>query len=97
MDDCYSHPALEPLPLSEGECVCLGNDRNHINLIVNGLHKLNIQGFQAGWKGNMKGQMIYEKKTRQIKLVQQQNSPMTERGNEIEAAMNSIVNDVSAI
>lgn len=52
MDDYYSHPALEPLPLSEGECVCLGDDRNHIDLIVNGLHKLHIQGFQAGWTGN---------------------------------------------
>lgn len=52
MKACYSHPALEPLPLSEGECVSLGDDRNHIDLIVNGLHELNIQGFQAGWTGN---------------------------------------------
>lgn len=52
MEDCCSHPALEPLPLSEGECVCLGDDRNHIDLIVNGLHELNIQGLQAGGTGN---------------------------------------------
>lgn len=52
MEDCCSHPALEPLPLSESECVCLGDDRNHIDLIVNGLHELNIQRLQAGWTGN---------------------------------------------
>lgn len=52
MSDCCSHPALEPLPLSEGERVCFGDDRNHIDLIVNSLHELNIQGFQAGRTGN---------------------------------------------
>lgn len=68
MDHCCSHPALEPLPLSEGECVCLGDDRNHIDLIVNGLHKLNIQGFQAGLAGNREawGQRQTKKRAWQI-------------------------------
>lgn len=68
MDDCCPHPALEPLPLSEGECVCLGDDRNHIDLIVNGLHKLNIQGFQAGLAGNREawGQRQTKKRAWQI-------------------------------
>lgn len=53
---CCSHPALEPLPLSEGESVRLGDDRNHVNLIVNGLHELDIQGFQASQTGNTQAQ-----------------------------------------
>lgn len=46
--ECCPHPALEPLPLFEGECVCLGDDGNHVDLVVDGLHELNIQGLQAG-------------------------------------------------
>lgn len=52
MADCCTHPALEPLPLFESERVCLGDDGNHVDLVVNGLHELNIQGFQAGWTGD---------------------------------------------
>jgi len=57
MGDCYPHPPLEPLPLSEGECVGLSNDRNHVDLVVNGLHELDIKRFQAGWdRKQAKGQ-----------------------------------------
>lgn len=48
MVDCCPHPALEPLPLFKGECVRLGNDGDHVDLVVDGLHELNIQGLQAG-------------------------------------------------
>lgn len=41
------HPSLQPLPLSEGEGVRLGDDRNHVHLVVNGLHELDVQRFQA--------------------------------------------------
>lgn len=44
-----AHPALQPLPLPEGERVGLGDDRNHIDLVVDGLHELDVQRFQAGW------------------------------------------------
>lgn len=70
MGDCCSHPALEPLPLSEGQCVCLGDDRNHVDLIVNGLHKLNIQGFQAGWTGNEAGMGSKRDKEIQVFMTQ---------------------------
>lgn len=51
---CFTYSALEPLPLSEGECVRLGDNRNHVNFIVNGLHELDVQGFQAGQTRNRK-------------------------------------------
>lgn len=47
-DSAAAHPALQPLPLSQGECVGLGDDRNHVDLVVNGLHELNVERFQAG-------------------------------------------------
>lgn len=50
------HPALEPLPLSEGECVGLSDDRNHIDLVVNGLHELDVKWFQAGREKETEGQ-----------------------------------------
>lgn len=52
MAECCPHPALEPLPLFEGECVRLGDDGNHVDLVVDGLHELNIQGLQAGCTGD---------------------------------------------
>lgn len=52
MGERCPYPALEPLPLSQGERVCLGDDRNHVDLIVNGLHELDVQGLQAARTGN---------------------------------------------
>lgn len=46
------HPALEPLPLFQGQSVRLGDDGNHIDLVVDGLHELNIQGLQADCTGD---------------------------------------------
>lgn len=50
--ECCPHPALEPLPLFEGQSVRLGDDGNHVHLVVDGLHELNIQGLQAGCTGD---------------------------------------------
>lgn len=43
---CVSYPALEPLPLSQGECVSLSDDRDHVDFVVDGLHELYIQRLQ---------------------------------------------------
>lgn len=43
---CVSYPALEPLPLSQGERVGLGDDRDHVDFVVDGLHELYIQRLQ---------------------------------------------------
>lgn len=48
MERVTTYPALQPLPLSEGERVGLGDDWNHVHLVVDGLHELDIQRFQAG-------------------------------------------------
>lgn len=94
-----SHPALEPLPLSEGQRVCLGDDGNHVDLVVDGLHELNIQGLQAGrtetGRGERNKRGIKAGKSRQPPL--RHHSPVAERGDEIEAAVDPIVNNVSAI
>lgn len=95
MSDWGSHPALEPLPLSEGERVCLGNDRNHIDLVVDGLHELNIQGFQAGWRKEKRG--LKRKKSWSNRQRPLRDSPVAKGGDEIEAAVDPIVNNVSAV
>lgn len=96
MSERRPHPALEPLPLSEGERVCLGDDRNHVDLIVNGLHELNIQRFQAGGTERRRGQRggIKAGENRQ---QPPRRSPVAEGGDKIEAAVDPIVNNVSAI
>lgn len=55
------YPALQPLPLSQGERVGLGDDRNHVHLVVDGLHELDIQRFQAGLDRKPRCQQILEK------------------------------------
>lgn len=50
--DCCPHPALEPLPLFQSQSVRLGDDRNHVDLVVDGLHELDVQGLQAGCTGD---------------------------------------------
>lgn len=97
MSDCCSYPALEPLPLSEGERVCFGDDRNHIDLIVNSLHELNIQGFQAGRTGNGGEEWTGIKAGKKNRRQALRGSPVPEGGDEIEAAVDPIVHNVSAV
>lgn len=111
MAECCPHPALEPLPLFEGECVRLGDDGNHVDLVVDGLHELNIQGLQAGCTGDrgassqrhtsdfsISGTRALDKERwDREKGSVWWDSPVAERGDEVEAAVNSVVNDVSAI
>lgn len=110
MAECCPHPALEPLPLLEGECVRLGDDRNHVDLVVDGLHELNVQGLQAGCTGDRgaPGQRkisvfledgIDKQQGRggRGRGLARRDSPVAERGDEVEAAVNPVVDDVSAI
>lgn len=55
------YPALQPLPLSQCERVGLGDDRNHVHLVVDGLHELDIQRFQAGLDRRPRSRQILEK------------------------------------
>lgn len=100
--DCCPHPALEPLPLFEGQSVGLGDDGNHVDLVVDGLHELNIQGLQAGCTGDT--DVSAQRQTAMDRWCWDrgtgfawQDSPVAERRDEVEAAVNSVVDDVPAV
>ena len=47
-----AYPALEPLPLPQRERVRLSDDWDHVDLVVDGLHELDVQGLQP-WGGEV--------------------------------------------
>lgn len=42
-----THPSLQAIPLSQRQCVSLGNDWDDINFTVNGFHELHIQRLET--------------------------------------------------
>ena len=50
-----THPPLERVPLLQSHCVCLGNNWDYVDTVVQPLHELNVQGLQTRGRGSKRG------------------------------------------
>ena len=50
-----THPPLERVPLLQSHCVCLGNNWDYVDTVVQPLHELNVQGLQTRDRGSKRG------------------------------------------
>ena len=50
-----THPPLERVSLLQSHCVCLGNNWDYVDTVVQPLHELNVQGLQTRGRGSKRG------------------------------------------